>query len=152
MKERAKRFILLIAICIFTLILLFIALKLNEKRKEDILSVSNIDGYLTEINYDELSTHVIEQPNTIIYISNSSDDVSRKFEKVLKKVIKKYNLENEMIYININNTNIIDPVYSHAPSFVFYNKGQIEDIINCSDFNKVEQIIKVLEERSVIND
>lgn len=152
MKERAKRFILLIAICIFTLILLFIALKLNEKRKEDILSVSNIDGYLTEINYDELSTHVIEQPNTIIYVSNSSDDVSRKFENILKKVIKKYNLENEMIYININNTNIIDPVYNHSPAFVFYNKGQIEDIINCSDFTSAEQIIKVLEERSVIND
>lgn len=152
MKEKTKKIILLIIICLFTIGILFITLKLNEQRKKEILSTSSIDGYLTEIKYDEVQTHIVEQPNSIIYISNSSDDVSRDFEKDFKKVIKKYNLENEIIYININNVNIIDPVYQYAPTLIFYSKGQISDIIDCETLKTKKQIIDILEERSVIND
>ena len=152
MKEKTKKIILLIIICLFTIGILFITLKLNEQRKKEILSTSSIDGYLTEIKYDEVQTHIVEQPNSIIYISNSSDGLSRDFEKDFKKVIKKYNLENEIIYININNVNIIDPVYQYAPTLIFYSKGQISDIIDCETLKTKKQIIDILEERSVIND
>ena len=152
MKEYTKRLILLIVICLFTLILLFVTIKLHEKRNNEILSISNLDGYLTEIKYMDLETHIIEQPNAIVYISNSGDDVSRKFEDILKEVIIKHNLENEITYININNSEITDPVYRHSPSLVFYNKGQIEDIIDCSSLNSIKHIIKIFEERGVVID
>ena len=75
MKEKTKKTILLIAICLVTLMVLFIALKLNENRKQNLLSTSGMKGYLTEIRYEEIATHVVEQPNTIIYVSNSSDEI-----------------------------------------------------------------------------
>lgn len=152
MKEKTKKLILLVAICFVTLVVLFIAIKLNENRKNDALSISGIKGYLTEIKYDEISTHVIEQPNTIIYVSNSSDDSSMNFEKMFKKVIKKYNLENEIIYININNEVIVDPIYQYAPELVFYDGGQISDIIDCKTLESTDKVIKELKERSVISD
>ena len=152
MKEKTKKLILLVAICFATLAVLFIAIKLNENRKNDALSISGIKGYLTEIKYDEISTHVIEQPNTIVYVSNSSDDNSIEFEKIFKTVIKKYNLENEIIYININDVVIIDPIYQYAPQLVFYEGGEIYDIIDCKTLKSTDKIIKELKERSVISD
>lgn len=152
MKEKTKKTILLIAICLVTLMVLFIALKLNENRKQDLLSTSGMKGYLTEIRYEEIATHVVEQPNTIIYVSNSSDDSLYTFEKEFKTVIKKYNLENEIIYININDSVIVDPIYQNAPELVFYKDGQISDMIDCTTLKSVDEIIHVLKERSVISD
>ncbi len=152
MKEYTKRLILLIVICIVTLAVLFVSLKINQNRKNNLLSTSTIGGFLTEIKYEEISTHVIEQPKTIIYVSNSSEDASTEFEENFKEVIKKYNLENEIIYININNTVIADPIYQNAPELVFYQEGEISDIIDCTNLKNKKQIIKELKERSVISD
>lgn len=152
MKEKTKKTILLIAICLVTLMVLFIALKLNENRKQELLSTSGMKDYLTEIKYEEIATHVVEQPNTIIYVSNSSDDSLYTFEKEFKTVIKKYNLENEIIYININDSVIVDPIYQNAPELVFYKDGQISDMIDCTTLKSSDEIINVLKERSVISD
>ena len=85
-------------------------------------------------------------------MSNSSDDKSRKFEKEFKKVVKKYNLENEIIYININDVTIVDPVYQYAPELVFYKDGEISDIIDCTILKNSKDIIKELVQRGIIND
>lgn len=152
MKEQTKKNILLVFICIITLAVLFISLKINYNRINNDLSDSNIKRYLTEINYEEISTHVIEQPKSIIYVSNSSDIKSKNFEKIFKNIIKKYNLENDIIYININNKTIVDPIYQNAPELIFYKDGKIYDMIDCSTLNNKNKVINILKERSVISD
>ena len=82
MKEQTKKMILLIAICTVTIGILVVALKLNQNREENLLSESKIKNYLTEIKYDEISNHVIEQPSSVIYVSNSSEDSTKKFENI----------------------------------------------------------------------
>lgn len=152
MKEQTKKMILLIAICTVTIGILVVALKLNYNREENLLSESKIKDYLTEIKYDEISNHVIEQPSSIIYVSNSSEDDTKNFEKIFIPVVKKYNLENEIIYININGITVVDPFYQSAPELVFYTNGEVSDVIDASTLKTKDDIIKVLKERSVIND
>lgn len=152
MKEKTKKVILLIVICTFTLIALFVALKLSENRRYELLKKSVVSGYLTEIKYEEISTHVIEEPNVIIYVSNSSDEKSINFENNFKKVIKDYNLENEIIYININDVNIVDPIYQNAPQLIFYKDGAVNEIVDCTTLKTSKGIVQFLEERSVISD
>lgn len=152
MKEQTKKIILLIIIVVVTIGVLFVALKINEKRKRDLLSTSQIENYLSEIHYEEIAPHVVEQPNTIIYVANSSNEKSNEFEGEFRSVIKKYNLENEIIFININETTIVDPVYQYAPELVFYKDGEVADIIDCETLKSSEAIVKALEERGVIND
>lgn len=152
MKEKNKKMILLIIICISTLGILFGALKINEARNNEMLSKSVVSNYLHEIKYDSLMDHIVEEPNTIVYVSNSSDKESIKFEKKFKKVIKKYNLESEIVFININNTYIVDPIYQNAPNLVFYKKGHVNDIVDCSNLTSKKSIIKIFEERGIIND
>ena len=111
-----------------------------------------IKNYLTEIKYDEISNHVIEQPSSVIYVSNSSEDSTKKFENIFIPVVKKYNLENEIIYININGITVVDPFYQSAPELVFYTNGEVSDVIDVSTLKTKDDVIKVLKERSVIND
>ena len=151
-KAKYKNIILLIVICVCTLGALFVALRLYEARNREILSKSIISDYLYEIKYDSIMNHIVEQPNAIIYISNSSQKESVKFEKKFKKVIKKYNLENEIVFININNTYIVDPIYQNSPNLVFYKKGELNDIVDCSNLKTRESIIEIFEERGIIND
>lgn len=152
MKEYTKKVILLVVICVVTLAVLVIALKLNEKRQDNLLSSSKIKGYLTEIKYEEIQTHVIEQPSTIIYVSNSSEEETKKFDEIFIPVVKKYNLENEIIYININETTLADPIYQYAPELVFYKDGEISDVIDVSTLKDKNDVVKLLKERSVISD
>ena len=152
MKEQTKKMILLIVICTVTIGILVVALKLNQNREENLLSESKIKNYLTEIKYDEISNHVIEQPSSVIYVSNSSEDSTKKFENIFIPVVKKYNLENEIIYININGITVVDPFYQSAPELVFYTNGEVSDIIDVSTLKTKDDVIKVLKERSVIND
>lgn len=152
MKEYTKKVILLTVICIVTLALLVAALKINENRKNNLLASSSISDYLTEIKYEEISAHVIEQPNTVVYVSNSSNEASTNFERYFKNIIKKYNLENEIIYININNTTIIDPVYQYAPELIFYKDGEISDIIDCTTIKNEKNLYNELTQRGVISD
>lgn len=152
MKEQTKKMILLIAICTVTIGILVVALKLNQNREENLLSESKIKDYLTEIKYDEISNHVIEQPSSVIYVSNSSEDSAKKFENIFIPVVKKYNLENEIIYININGITVVDPFYQSAPELVFYTNGEVSDVIDVSTLKTKDDVIKILKERSVIND
>lgn len=152
MKENTKKVVLLVVICVVTIAILIVALKLNAKRQNDLLSESKIKDYLTEIKYEEIQNHVIEQPSTIIYVSNSSEESTINFDKIFIPVVKKYNLENEIIYININNVTIVDPIYQNAPELIFYKDGEISDMLDVSTLKNDSDITRILKERSVISD
>ena len=152
MKEQTKRVILLVVICVVTLSVLIIALKLHENKENNLLATSDISNYLTEINYDEIENHVIEQPSAIIYVSNSSEEKTIDFEKIFIPVIKEYNLENDIIYININETTIADPFYQNAPELIFYENAEVKDVVDVSTLNKSSEVEEIFKERSVIGD
>ncbi len=152
MKEDTKKVILLVVICVVTLAILVVALRIYENKENNLLATSEISNYLTEINYDEIENHVIEQPSTIIYVSNSSEESTRDFDEILIPVIKEYNLENEIIFININDTVIVDPFYQNAPEFIFYEDGEINDVIDVSTLSTSNEVIEILKERGIIDD
>ena len=58
MKEKNKKIVLFIVMCLFTLFALLVALKLYNNKKQNDLSVSKIDSYLTEIKYEEINSYV----------------------------------------------------------------------------------------------
>lgn len=152
MKEKTKKLILFIALCVLTIFILIVALRINDNRKNNALSSSKISNYLTEVKYENINDYVSEEPVTVIYVSNSSDEKTINFDKLLIPIIRKYNLNSQIVYININNTNIQDPFYQNSPELVYYKDGKIVDLIDASTFNTEKEVIKWLKERSVIVD
>ena len=115
-------------------------------------NLDSVTKYLSEIKYDDLKEALVEIPDLVIYISNSGDEESRKYEKIFSKVIKKYNLENQIIFININNLSIDNPLFSKAPVLLFYKNSEVSDVVDCTLFKNQKSIVKALKERGIIND
>lgn len=152
MKEKTKKLILYILLCVVTLVAVYTAIKLNENRIYNDSKESYISNVLLEVKYEDLNNYLLETTNSIIYVSNSSSDKSIKFEKIFNKVIEDYELENNIVFININDTNIVDPLYQNAPQLLFYKSNDVIDMIDCNTLKSRKDIIKALEERSVIDD
>ena len=152
MKQSNKNKVLFGFICLLTLFILFVAIRINSNRISNLSNVSYIGDYLQEIKYEDLDNFIVERPDAVIYVSNSSSKDSNRFEKILSGVVKKYNLENNMYFININQTNIVDPIYTNAPELVFYNNNKMSEIIDCNTLNTENKLIRALKERSIIND
>lgn len=152
MKEKTKKLILYIALCVVTLSLLFLAIKINDNRLKELDKESTIGSYLTEVKYDNIKEYILENPNAIVYVSNSSEDSSKEFENTFKKVIKDYNLENDIVYINIYELNTNNAFYNNAPEILFYKDGVVSDAISCDALETYKDIVKIFKERGVIGD
>ena len=66
MKEKTRKLILYIIICLLTLFSLVVVLKLNQNRINENLSKLSISDYLSGINYDEIPNYITEQPRIIM--------------------------------------------------------------------------------------
>ena len=152
MKEKTKKLILFILLCIVTLIAVYSAIKLNENRIYNDSKSSYVSKVLLEIKYEDLNNYLMENSKSIIYVSNSSEDSSLKFEKLFNKVIKEYELENDIVFININDTNIVDPLYQNSPQLLFYKSNELIDMIDCKTLKNKKNIINAFKERRVIDD
>ena len=60
-----------------------------------------MDKYMTVINYNELDNYIVENPNTIVYVSVLEDEDIREFEKKFKIKYKNNQINNEVLYMNI---------------------------------------------------
>ena len=114
------------------------------------LSKSKISDYLSGISYSDISNYTTEQPRIVIYVTKGS--INNDFEKNFIRVIRKYNLENEIVYLDIEDKNIVDPIYENSPELVIYRDGKVTDMIDCTLLKNTSSIKKALLERGIIND
>lgn len=122
-----------------------------------------IRGTLQEITYDDFEHYILENPTTVIYMCIPNDDKCRSFEKSFTKYVKKKDLSNEIIYLNLSNINNADFVKSfndkykfktklngNYPAFVVFNDGKIDAILQGKDnedidINKVDNFLELNE-------
>lgn len=125
-----KNYIYLVLIVFLTLgILYYLYLWSIEYRKE-VTSDSVISSSLQLINYNELEDYIVENDNVCLYISNKNIEL-KDFEKSLKHLIEKYNLERKILYLDITNNisndkyNIGDTYLTGVPKFIYFIDGKL---------------------------
>ena len=62
-----------------------------------------LNEYMDGINYNELDDYLVENPNTIIYVSVLGDREIRSFEAKLKRAIKNNQIDSDILYMDITN-------------------------------------------------
>ena len=106
---------------------------------------SILENYLQVINYEDVNNYVVENSNSLIYITSKNSNYSE-FEQDFSYLIKEYNLYNDILYLDIsNNINngifyINDYSFKNYPLFILYNNGNITSIydIKGNSFNIVK--------------
>ena len=71
----------------------------DESKKETPI----IRGTLSEITSEELEHYVQENQNCVVYMCTASNQVCRDYEEKFKKLIKKKNLQEDIVYLNLSN-------------------------------------------------
>lgn len=120
-----------------------------------------IRGTLSEITSEEMSHYILENPTITIYMCTSSDDVCRQYEKGLKKLVKKKDLSEYIIYLNLSETSQEDFVkefnetYPYKvklttsyPAFVTFEDGKVKYILQGNEnepltISKTKQYIEL---------
>ncbi len=105
---------------------------------------------LTEITPIDLEHFVIDTPETIIYMCTANDDTCRSFENDFKKYVKRNDLSESIVYLNLTGVDIDSfinefnqkykykiKLNGHYPAFVAFEDGKVISILQGSKNKKV---------------
>ena len=146
-KVPFKNYIILGVVTLITIFILYYFQLWVDAYKESKINIPILDKYMSVINYNELDNYLVENPNTIVYVSVLEDEVIRDFEKKFKAKYKNKKIENEILYMNvtedIKNDDIRDDMTSKykindldlldVPCVLVFNDGLLKSIYSISD-------------------
>ena len=142
-----KNYIILGVVLFITMLILYYFYCWVDVYKESKINIPIMDKYMSVINYNELDNYIVENPDTIIYVSVLEDEKIRGFEKEFKNKYKNKEIETELLYMNItddiNDMDIRDEMVSKysinsldmtdVPSLLVFNNGELSSIYSVRD-------------------
>ena len=130
---------------------------------------SNVmDGVVSELKSDELSSYLLDNPNVIVYLAPSDSDENKSLEDELQNLIVSKNLTNEFIYLDsslITDNRIYEDYgerylsetlknqsidLSVTPNLWYFRDGKITDVMNTvSRKSSIQDVEYFLEKNGV---
>ena len=135
-----KNYVILGFIIIVSFLFIYYIYMWFDSYRETKLNIPILDRYLEVINYNELNDYLIENPDSIIYVSVLENSKIRDFEKKLKLAIKKNEIIKDILYMDI--TNDIDKI--NADEFMINDKSILDvPLVMVFDESKLINIYSV---------
>lgn len=153
-----KNYILLAITLILTVIVVIYFFIWHSSNEENNLKTPIMDKYLRVINYNELDNFLVENKDSVIYVSELNNKEIREFEKKLKLLVNDYSLNNTILYLDLtdkdtNKLKIENKAISY-PAIIIYKNGEIISYFNVKKNNYNIKLLKeyLIEEGIINND
>ena len=141
-------FILGIILASSIFIVLYInKLYLSTKNNDNILK-----GFIKEIKTQEIDNYIIENPNFIIYLGYKNND-NKSFEKKFKKLVTKYDLQKNIVFIDISQFNdedfnkfckkYADKLLEKDSSLIIVDNQKVIDVLDITKGNNDIELVKM---------
>ncbi len=127
-KIPVKNYIILGVVIVVTMLILYYFYMWVDVYKESKINIPIMDKYMTVINYNELDDYIVENPDTIVYVSVLENDDIREFEKKFKNKYKIDLIENDILYMNITDDISDKSLKDRMVSKYFVNGLNITDV------------------------
>lgn len=148
-KVPFKNYIILGIVLLVSMFLLYYFYMWVDAYNESKLNKPIMDKYMEVINYNELDNYLIENPNTIIYVSVLENKEVRDFEKKFKKLFINNEIDNKILYLDITNEindksvkEMLKERYSinsvsilNVPNIIVFDDGNLKTIYSISEDN-----------------
>lgn len=131
--------------------------------EESRLNAPIMDSYLQVINYNELSSYVLENETTVVYVSVVGNEEIREFENKFKNTVDQYSLKKDIVYMDIT-SNLEDSEISknlsdkydidgdNVPYILVFDSGKLIDTYSIAKHNySIKKIKKYLSSMGVID-
>ena len=150
----------LFLICIVVVLYVYNIYKVNE---EEQLKIPVIRGAISEIYPEDLEHYVLDNPISVIYICTADSDNCRSFEKSFKKLLRKKNYSEQIIYLNVTDIDsesfisefnkkypYKNQLSANYPAFIIFEDGVIDGILQSKNdkkltINKVKNFLDLYE-------
>ena len=148
MKERIipkRNYIILIVLFLVCIFLTLYCSKWYKEITEYYQNNSIVSDVISEVEYESLSSYLLDNHEALIYVTYSNDQTIKKFEKKFRNYIIDNNLKNDIIYLDIakeENKNVIKDImnnYSspnlknikdiYIPNLLYFKDGELVDIL-----------------------
>lgn len=164
MKEKKiplKNYIIIALIFLATIGLTIYLCKCYGVYNESKTEIPVIRGTLSEITSDDFEHYILENQSTKVYMCTASNQTCRNFEKDFIKLIKKKNLQEEFVYLNLSNidqdafVNNFNEKYNfkialttNYPAIVIFEDGKIVSMLQGTadeklTISKTKQFIEI---------
>jgi len=147
---KVHNYIILVLLFLACIGLVLYLCKLYEVEREERRKIPIIRESLSEIYPEDLEHYVLDNPTSLIYMCTANDDICRDFEKGFKKLLKKNNYNDAIIYLNlteanqgefVNTFNQSYPykggITAYYPAFVLFEDGKIKGILQGTETKKL---------------
>lgn len=171
MKKREvpkKNYIIMGVIAVATICLTFYLALWYKTIRDYNLNNSVIVEILSQIEEESISSYLLDNPTTVIYLASSNDQEIKSFERKFKKYIADNNLSNEIVYFDTNgldNEDINSLLINYAgssfkklknivvPNLIYFENGEIVDILYVKQ-NAITKndMVSFLERNNVVTD
>ena len=98
-----KNYIILGIVVLLTIGLVYYFYTWSKLYNDVKLNERILDNYMEVINYNELEDYLIENPDTVIYVSVLKNSTIRDFEKKFRKVLKNNEIDKKILYLDLTN-------------------------------------------------
>ncbi len=122
-------------------------LYLSTKNNDNILN-----GFIKEIKTQEIDNYIIENPNFIIYLGYKNND-NKSFEKKFKKLVTKYDLQKDIVFIDISQFNdetfnnfckkYADKLLKKDSSLIIVDNQKVIDVLDITKGNNDIELVKM---------
>lgn len=165
-----KNYLILTLILVILVGITFYARSWYIMAKEYYSSNSIVKDVVSEINEVDIGSYIIETPNFILYTSSGTQSELKEFEKDLKDVINKLDIQNSVVYLNLDNVSIpsftedLKEKYSLNPrissqissssysTLYMFSNGRIKYVLNNANEYSKTYIKSLLESLDYTND
>lgn len=146
-KEEKQRsmmrnyFILFLLFLVCILFVLYIC-KVYQVNQEEKLKIPVIRDSILEIYPEDLEHYVLDNSVSVIYVCTANDPTCRSFEKSFKKLLKKNNYNEEVIYLNVTDIDQEEfikefnekytskaKLTTNYPAFILFEDGKASSIL-----------------------
>mgnify|MGYP003530200891 FL=1 len=145
-KVTIKSYFILITVFILTMGVTLYLCKCYKVYNESKKEIPVIRGTLSEITSEELEHYVQENQNCTVYMCTASNQACRDYEEKFIKLIKKKNLQEDIVYLNLSNIeqdkfiNSLNDKYnykikltSNYPTIVIFDEAKISALLQETD-------------------
>ena len=159
--KKYRNYIVMIFVFAVSIIGCAYALKWHAVYKENQLNTTIITDYIHELKKEEFINYVSENPYAVIYFGVTSDYNCRRFEGEFKNFIIKNNLQETIVYMNVNelvgndfatkmdnlfNTKNLrneGKYFKAVPAVAVYNHTTLVDFVSSGDLT-TDKVAKLL--------
>ena len=126
-------------------------------------NISIIADFIKEVKVSEIDNYITENPDFVIYLANKNEILNVKFEKSLKKLITKNDLQKQFIFVDksaFDNENFREFITKHGNDIeefslndciIIIDNQQIKDLIIINEsFHDAKMVELFLKENGVL--